>query len=422
MARCIIICIFLAYLIHAPGIAFSESSGAVYQSSAVQTKEKTLPVQLDRKDHLARLYAMIGSNDSIALSDDNGNLLLSKNIENKLVPASTLKLLTSLASIHYLGEGYRFHTDFFLDRKNNLKIKGYGDPLFLSETINEIAGILKKSIHKINDIVLDDSYFKTPVIIPGKKSSLQPYDAPNNAICANFNTVNFKMVNGRYKSAEVQTPLIPYAMKKIIDSGLKKGRITLSDSSRQAGIYAGALLKHFLEDKGIACRGEIRMGRVDPARDRLILNFVSKYTLTDIIKGLMAFSNNFTANQILITSGTTIFGSPATIENGVDALRKYTVSILGNDDFEIVEGSGISRKNRLSTGQMITILGHFRPYIHLLNQDGSQFYKTGTLNGIRTKAGFILGNNDKMFRFAVFYNTPGRNHAPAMKLIMDLIR
>jgi len=142
-------------------------------------------------DHLIQVK------DAVLVADHNGTILFAKHENVKLTPASTLKILTSLAALHYFGTDYRFTTEFYLDADANLKIKGYGDPMLLSEMIMQAVDMIcvkleamKKNI--INDIILDGSYFQSPVIIPGLSDSLEPYDAPNGALCANFNTVSFK--------------------------------------------------------------------------------------------------------------------------------------------------------------------------------------------------------------------------------------
>ena len=144
---------------------------------------------------LKDLDNLIKQKDSALIVDYNGSVLFAKNSEKKLVPASTLKILTSLAALHYLGADYRFVTKFYLGEDSSLKIKGYGDPMLLSEMIIQASDMLidKLASEKkdINDIILDDSYFKKPVIIPGVFDSFEPYDALNGALCSNFNTVNF---------------------------------------------------------------------------------------------------------------------------------------------------------------------------------------------------------------------------------------
>ena len=64
---------------------------------------------------------------------------IAKHAGKKLVPASILKIFTSLAALHYLGSNHRYATDFFRDPDSNLVIKGYGDPLMISEIVDQIA-------------------------------------------------------------------------------------------------------------------------------------------------------------------------------------------------------------------------------------------------------------------------------------------
>lgn len=56
----------------------------------------------------------------IILCSESGKILLSQNASTKFIPASTLKVLTSLSALHYLGRDYHFTTDFFLDSDKNL--------------------------------------------------------------------------------------------------------------------------------------------------------------------------------------------------------------------------------------------------------------------------------------------------------------
>ena len=86
-------------------------------------------------DECEKIKALIGPRDSILVADPAGRIIIAENEYQKLVPASILKILTSLAALHYLGSDYRYATEFFIDQNFNLKIKGYGDPLLISEVV-----------------------------------------------------------------------------------------------------------------------------------------------------------------------------------------------------------------------------------------------------------------------------------------------
>ena len=367
-----------------------------------------MPNPLEAKAQL-NLQALIGKQDAIFVADTNGSIVVSKNAGKQLVPASTLKIFTALVALHYLGPDFRFHTEFYLDKDQNLKIKGYGDPLLISEIVAEIAAALDDRLTAINDIVLDDTYFTQPLTIPGISSSRQPYDAPNGALCVNFNTVNFTSHNEQYISAEPQTPLIPYALNRIKKTKLSAGRIVLSHESNESTLYAGHLFRYFINAQGIQTGTRIRLGRVQKSIDRLIYNHISRFSLADIITRLLEHSNNYTTNQILITVGIQQYGPPGTLLKGVAAATIFAKESLQLNNFYITEGSGISRDNRVSAADLHQVLAAFQPYRRLMRYEGGEYYKTGTLLGISTRAGYIENSEGKLFRYVVLINTPGRS-------------
>ena len=376
-------------------------------------------------DGFESIKSLIGPHDALIVSDSKGRTIISKNKNKKLVPASILKLLTSLVALHYLGPDYRYATEFYLDRHSNLIIKGFGDPLLISEIINDIAARLSESIGGsavINDLVVDDSYFNQPLTIPGISSSSQPFDAPNGALCVNFNTVFFKRRQSGYISAEAQTPLLPYAEKKIRARNLKNGRFILSHLENENAIYAGKLFQYFLKQHGVEFSGTVTPGRVNETEDKLIYRYSSRFSLTQIISKLLEHSNNFTTNQLFITSGLEALGPPGNLGKGVAAALDYTSNVLDIKNLSIVEGSGISRRNRISAHQMLRVLDEFEPHYRLMRKKGREFYKTGTLYGVNTRAGYIADGNGGLYRYVVMINTPGKSTKPIMRKLLKILK
>ncbi|MFZ0450220.1 MAG: D-alanyl-D-alanine carboxypeptidase [Desulfatiglandaceae bacterium] len=337
-------------------------------------------------------------------ADANGKILAKRHETDQFVPASTLKILTALASLHYLGPAYRFNTEFFLSPEKDLIVKGYGDPLLISEVWKEISQQLALKLHGFRDLVLDSSYFSPAIRIPGVNSSTNPYDAPVGALCANFNTFFFERNSGNgVLSAEPQTPMIPFAKKKIRQLRERKGRYTFSHDSREGARYAGELLRYFLEKNGVEGRGRVRHGIRAP-EDSLIYTYRSGFTLEEILRKMFKFSNNFMANQLLISLGGHVYGAPSTLAKGRSAILQYARENLRLKDLELVEGSGISRENRMSPEDMLMVLKQFRPYRRLLARKGSFLYKTGTLTGIHTRAGFYEKSPGTPGYFVLFLN------------------
>ncbi len=367
------------------------------------------------------IKALIGPRDSIMVADPAGRIIIAKHERQKMVPASILKLFTSLAALHYLGPDHRYITEFYIDQDSNLKIKGYGDPLLISEVVNRISGLLAGligSAASVNDIIVDDSYFNRPLTIPGISSSTQPYDAPNGALCVNFNTVFFKRTPTGFTSAEDQTPLLPFAENKIKLLKPKSGRIVLSHIEKENTIYAGQLFRYFLARHGVVLHGTVTPGTVDKSADKLIYRYVSRFTLPQIIAKLLEHSNNFTTNQLLISCGIKKFGPPGNLAKGVAALMEFAADDLQINDMAIVEGSGISRTNHVSANQMLRVLAEFKPHRTLMRRQGREYYKTGTLHGINTRAGYVASSKGGFYRYVVMINTPRKSTRPVMRALL----
>lgn len=357
---------------------------------------------------LAKTNAM-KKDAGVILADDQGKILYAQNKDTPFSPASTLKILTSLAAVDYFGMNHRFKTLYAYDRgSKNLYIKGFGDPLFISEVIQDLCRqiLAKTKAGTIRNIILDHSFFHPDIYIPGTGNSLNPYDATSGALCANFNTLSFKwspLFKG-YVSAEPQTPLLPVFLEDINASGQQQGRILLAPKQRND--YPGLLIKFFLTKEGVPVNGSVGQGNFDEA-DGQTFTYESPFTLKQLLQKLLKYSNNFMANQLILAMGADKEGSPATLAKGINVLETFSRKKLGLTQLTLAEGSGISRKNRVSPQQMLKILMAFMPFHGLLEIKGEEYYKTGTLSDVRCRAGFIRGNDKRLYPFVIMVN--GKN-------------
>ncbi len=364
----------------------------------------------------------------ILLADPQGRILHEQNPDLPFIPASTLKVLTALTALERLGPDFHFKTEIFLDQHQNIKIKGEGDPLLTSREIHAMATGLEKVLRQkrmrqIHGIVMDASAFDKEIAIPGATTTLNPYDAPVGAICANFNTISFKTrqpaSGARYPgftrhgqkewiSAEAETPMIPFAREIIARKAahMAEGRIPLPRGTQAR--YTGDLLKWFLEKEGIKTLTKVTTGRVIP-EDRLIFTWYSPYDLQQVVQKLLCFSNNFMANQLFLALGLKGSGPPATLAKGVKVVMAHAAT-LDIDTLFIEEGSGISRQNRLSPRTLLKLLQAFKPHHTLMKHAHQEYYKTGTLQGVRTRCGYFQGRQGRLYPFVIMVNQEGRGY------------
>ena len=92
------------------------------------------------------------------------------------------------------------------------------------------------------------------------------------------------------------------------------------------------------------------------------------------------------------------------------------------DGPQITEGSGISRKNRITAKNLHKVLLKFKPHFRLFRQDGEDFFKTGTLKDVSTRVGFIGRDEAISYAYVILCNTPGKSATPIKTQIERLLR
>lgn len=340
-----------------------------------------------------------------ALLASNGQLSSADNSDTLFVPASTLKILTSLAALDILGPAHRFATRLSRDQHNNLYIQGGGDPFLLTENVVAIARRLQESgIGQINNLILDDSIFQLDSPADGSGNTTNPYDARNSGLAVNFNSIAIRVAPDRTVTPD--DPKLPWLpMMQAIGAALPPGQHRVNVNAFQPNgqlsntlRYSGELFMALLQRQQIVVRGTIMAGQT-PAATQPVLTYWSEKTLRDMLQQCLKYSNNFIANQLFLACGMARFGAPATWDKARATLQSYNREQLGLGDSELImmEGSGLSRKNRITPRAMITILQKFAPYRELLPLKQGIPLKSGTLTGVYCYAGYIPHHQNAPF-------------------------
>ncbi len=350
--------------------------------------------------------ASLIKNGGVRVEDLTGRSLLSYRETENFIPASTLKVATALCAIDGLGENFRFKTDIGISPDGDLYIKGSGDPSLVSEELTLLAKKIAEHTSHVSDIRIDTSLFEDDIVIDGASNSTNPYDARNAAFVGNYSSADLqRLSSGEIRSAEPQTPLTPisFHLGKRLKAGSRE-RINLGSDWRLGAKYGGELLAEFLKAEGVTVTGRVLLAPWDP---RLKPTFVysSSQSLANIVRGMLTYSNNFTANQLFLTLGMETYGAPATVEKGQMAMSDCLRKKAEWSDFKIEEGSGLSRKNRVSPRMMTKLLQAFEPYRKLLKVEQGFTAKTGTLTGVNSLAGYFSLPHIGDVRFVILINS-----------------
>ena len=323
--------------------------------------------------------------------------------ERKWIPASTLKVPLALYALDVWEENHHFQTEVYLRENQDLLIRGLGDPFFVSEEIQLMGKELRGKIpSKMRHLLLDNTAFSFPLKADGVERSRNPYDALNGALLVNFNTASLeKHKDGTITSAEKQTPLTPLTISlgKQIRPG--KQRINLAEDPDIAQRYSGELMQAIWKKSELEFTGEIKNSQKQQ-NDQFILQYKSSKTLKEILQAMLKYSNNFIANQILLSASLEREKSSIDFESSIIPWKVWWQNKLGinQEKINLVEASGISRKNELSEHDMLKVLELLRTHPDLLSEYQGLKSKTGSLKGIYSLVGYA-GKRDE-WEFVLF--------------------
>ncbi|MBC8288365.1 MAG: D-alanyl-D-alanine carboxypeptidase/D-alanyl-D-alanine-endopeptidase [Nitrospinae bacterium] len=418
---------------------------------------------------------------------DRGESLFELRAEKLFVPASNLKILTTAVALQTLGPNYRFPTRLYTDGtlknevlKGNLYIKGYGDPKFVTEQMWLLVNKLKNlPVRKITgNIIGDDSFFdgrkrvKTWIKNPGA----QAYEAPLGALSFNFNTVKAYVSPGPKAGSRPKIVIEPDTEYITLDNQartIKPGKrnrlivnrvdhngfdeITVSGGIRlnqpraqyflnitDPTLYTLSALKKYLGHAGIQFKGKTELGKVPETAMELLTHESEPLTLA--LQGLNKFSNNFVAEQILKTIGTEKYGPPGTTLKGLKAFEEYLMELgYRQGQYKVLDGSGLSRQNRLSPQLIIDVLRYvkndlgvypeFVSALGVMGVDGNvknrmrgveiserARVKTGTLNFVSALSGYFQSLDGETFAFSILMNSLKCSNGRIKKLQDQIIR
>jgi len=339
----------------------------------------------------------------VLVMDAKGNELVAQNTDEPFVPASVTKIVTAWLAMEVLGGDYRFKTRFYLDDKRVLYVRGGGDPFLISEELAPLATKLVAAVGKmpIAGIVLDASYYPSNLRIPGIEDTDEAYNALNSALAVNFNTVYAVRSGNKVRSAEKQTPITPLAINQFRLRGPNRsGRISLSQDPLVSLQYAGELIAAFIERAGGSVKGKISTGLVPKGLEPVYVHRQSR-TLSEILVELLRVSNNYIANQVFLEIGGHRLGGPVSLEKSLQVANEMLAAHGLAAAIHLEEGSGISRNNHFTARGLAKVLELFAPHADLLRGHDGGMNKTGTMEGVRTLAGYADTSGHGRVRFVI---------------------
>ena len=356
----------------------------------------------------------------VLVVNDKGDELIARNVDQPFVPASVTKIVTSWLALEVLGSDYRFQTRFYLDGSRVLYIRGGGDPFLVSEELVPLASELVAAIGKepVSRIVVDGSYYPANIAIPGVEDTNESYDAPNAALAVNFNTIAAVRKGKTVRSGEEQTPMTPLAISQVrARSPQGRSRISLAQNPTVGLQYAGELIAAFIEKAGGKVKGKVSIGAVPKGLEPVYVHSQSR-PLAGILNGLLVGSNNYVANQVFLEIGGNRLGGPVSLAKSLKIANEQLAKVGLAEAIHLEEGSGISPTNHFTARGLAKMLQLFEPNATLLRRGEGALFKTGSISGVRTLAGYADTSQHGRVRFVI--SSTSNDGALRFKLLKTL--
>jgi serine-type D-Ala-D-Ala carboxypeptidase/endopeptidase (penicillin-binding protein 4) len=262
---------------------------------------------------------------ALAVDLETGRVVYEANAGRALAPASAEKLAVSFAALRLLGPGYRFRTEVVgvgdLDGRTwrgDLYLVGHGDPTLRPADLAALAREVKAwGIRRVTGrIVGDERHFDATRTAPGWRPWFLGVESP---------------------------PI----------SALSVDKVQIRGANGSAAAAAGAF-EAALDYRGVAVRGRTLAGRA-PAEVFPLAQDLSE-PLSEIVRHMNRESDNFVSEMLLKELGASVAREGSTAAGGAvvrAALAEAGVPVSG---VRIVDGSGLSRLDRLTSQALVAIL------------------------------------------------------------------
>ncbi len=365
-------------------LGFAASSGEAAQA----------PLQLLLEDALVAPHVNPARSAALAVDLASGTAVFSRHERLSLAPASNEKLALTYALLQELGPAFRIETAVFGEGeqrgavwRGDLVLKGFGDPTLESSGLTRLARQLRQAgISRVSGAVIgDESFFDSHRVAPGWKYRFYMDESP---------------------------PLSALS----VDRGRYRGTL-----ARYPAAATAARFVELLRAKGVLVAGGSRTGSA--AATALPLATISSPPLATIVRFMDRESDNFTAELLLKQLGALTVDRGTTAAGAAEVSRVLAAADVPMEGVRIVDGSGLSRLDRLTAGALVAILkaawddpdvhatlvaslavagvnGTLEHRMRRAPARGAVVAKTGTTSQASALAGYVNGR----YAFAVLQN------------------
>ncbi|WP_261502878.1 D-alanyl-D-alanine carboxypeptidase/D-alanyl-D-alanine endopeptidase [Burkholderia multivorans] len=375
--------------------------------------------------------------------------LIAWNANRPMLPASTMKLVTTFAGLSILGPDFRWRTTAYADGpvdpdgtlQGNLYIKGTGDPKLVPEELIDLVDKIRKAgIKRVaGGLVLDKSYFAASTRdLPSFDDDVSaPYNVGPDPLlyegsgsCASAAAAARPTLN-----ADGAMLTASFAGDYPLRCGARTTNLAILDHTT---FFARGFLALWQQDGGTIA-GPVAEGKVPSAARPIAVHHGP--VLGSVVYDINKFSNNVMARNLFLTIGAVAGKPPATPEQSSRVIRAFLQKNgIAMPDLVLDNGSGLSRDEHVSALSLAALLqaanaspvaqafidslpiagidGTMKNRLTNAGVLGNAHIKTGTLRDVRAIAGYVAGADGQSYVVVSFIND---DHAEAARAAHDTL-
>jgi D-alanyl-D-alanine carboxypeptidase/D-alanyl-D-alanine-endopeptidase (penicillin-binding protein 4) len=383
------------------------------------------------------------------------------NGQRSFTPASLAKIVTAYSALKAFSPGHRFVTRI-CKGGDDIYLVGGGDPSFVSERLWFLVNeFVRTGIRKVGNVYVDDSLFDDEKYSQTRQKERvqRAYDAPVSAMSFNWNSLNVFVRPSKKAGDSAVVYLDPEnkhvrLINKAKTSKSGKTRITANRSFknnvpivtvsgsiprgakekvfyrgiREPALWAGYNLAAFLGHRGIKVSGRVQRKQLTGDCQELAKS--EGRDTAHVVKGMMKFSSNFTAEMLTKNMSLADGKKTGSLDKGL-AYMKRLVGEMGFDwqSLKISNPSGFSNRVEMKPQALVKFLQIAKSDFEIFPEFLSAFpiagidgtlksrmssvagrvrAKTGLLNGVVGLAGYAQTADKKEVVFSMIYNGPDR--------------
>lgn len=381
-----------------------------------------------------------------------GRILETSPTAQSLPPASVMKAVTALYALDVLGAEHRFDTKVLATApieagvlKGDLILVGGGDPTVdtddLAALVDQLVAAGLKSVRG-RLVVYGGALPYVEAIDPGQPKHVG-YATSVSGICLNFNRVYFdwKKVNGQLQTAmearslnhrpavdvarmalsDRKAPVFDYVNQDGLDQWSVSRHALKKDGgrwlpTRHPEVYAGDVLRALAKAKGITMPAPAKSTSLPQGS---VLALHESAPLVEILKGMLRYSTNVTAEMVGMSATRARGIYPASLRASGRAMEDWASEVLGIKSAKFVDHSGLGDQSRIGAAELAQALAildqkaQVHPILRAFKMKDAKgrpmkdhpiavHAKTGTLNFVSGLAGYLTVPSGQELAFAIF--------------------